>query len=122
MLKAACDVAIASGNTTTGTSIAPLIVLCPDAQEEAKSQNRFTQAIVGANEGATKGITELFSSDITDKVLQSADGTNYRGIDDYFLDKLLAAAFSSSNRPATTDVLDQLMKVIVFAFNFCKKM
>ena len=40
---------------------------------------------MGTKEGATEGITKLVGSDITDTVLQAADGTDYKGIDEYFL-------------------------------------
>ena len=52
---------------------------------------------MGVKEGATKAITELIGSDITDTVLRAADETDYKGIDKYSLAKLITAAISRSN-------------------------
>ena len=61
---------------------------------------------MGAKEGATKAITELIGSDITDTVLRAADETDYKGINKYSLVELVASSISRADRPATTDVLD----------------
>ena len=66
---------------------------------------------MGAKEGVTEGLTALVGSDITDTVLRSADGKGYKGIDEY----------SGAGRPATTNVLYQLVEVITYVFDFRKK-
>ena len=118
VLREARDEA-AAARTTPPTE--PLITLRSDAQDEADLQNRFTQAIMGAKEGATEAITAIVGSAITDNVLRSADGTDFKGIDDYSLAELITAAISGADRPKTTDVLDQLLEVLSFAFNFQRK-
>ena len=49
--------------------VKPEITSRGDTQEEADCQNMFTQAVLGAKEGVTKGITDLVGSDITYAVL-----------------------------------------------------
>ena len=109
----------ADAKATTPAAV-PLITLRSDAQDEADLENRFTQAIMGAKEGATEAITDLVGSDITDTVLRAADGTDYKSIDEYSLAELITAAISGADRPATTDVLDQLLEVLRFVFDFKK--
>ena len=111
VLQAARNVATAAA-TISATLL--LIVLRPNAKH-------FTQAIMGAKEGVTEGILALVGSDITNTVLRSADDNDYKRIDEYSLAKLLAAAISGTDCPATTNVLDQLLKVITYVFDFCKK-
>ena len=60
-------------------------------------------------------------SDITDMVIRSADGTNFKGIDDYSLSELLAAALAGADRPGYANILDQLVESITFPFDFRKK-
>ena len=54
---------------TENPKVEPEITSQGDAQEEADCQNMFTQAVLGAKEGVTKGITDLVGSDITYAVL-----------------------------------------------------
>ena len=59
--------------------------------------------------------------DITDSVLCMTNCNDYKGINDYNLHKVVTATITRTNRPATTDVLEQLTKVTSFQFNFQKK-
>ena len=43
----------------------------------------FTQAVLGEKGGITEGITNIFSSNITDTILRTSDGTDFKGIDGY---------------------------------------
>jgi hypothetical protein len=66
-------------------------------------------------------VTKLVGSNITNAVLQTADGSNYKSIDNYMLFAVMAAAINGANRPSTTNVLEQLLEVINHTFNFQKK-
>ena len=79
------------------------------------------QAVIGAKEGATEAITEKVGSDITDAVLRTADGTDYRSINDYELHDIVNAAIQGADRPNTSDVLEQLASILSFRFDFQKK-
>ena len=83
VLKAARDVATAAGKQADGTPTAPLIVTRTNAESVPDAQNLLTQAIIGAKEGITEGITALVGLDITDAVLRSDYGTNFKGINNY---------------------------------------
>ena len=66
-------------------------------------------------------ITAKVGNDITDTVLKMAGGSDYRGVDEYQLEDLLNAVMQGTNRPSTTDILDQFVALITFSFNFQKK-
>ena len=99
----------------------PIIMSCFDAQDKADHINMVNQVVVGAKEGAMEAITNKVGSDITDAVLRTADGTDYRSIDDYKLHDLVNAAIQGADRPNTSDVLEQLASILSFQFNFQKK-
>jgi hypothetical protein len=67
-----------------------------------------------------EALTTFVSTDITDSVLQRADG-DYKGLNEYTLQELLQAAIDSADRPPATDVLTQLLEAINFVFDFRKK-
>ena len=107
--------------STANVPVAPTISTRPDAQEEADRENLLNQAIIGAKEGATEGITEMVGSEITDAVLRTIDGNDFKSVDEYHLHELIEAAFSGADRPATVDVLELACEIMGFHFNFQKK-
>ncbi len=83
--------------------------------------NVINQSVIGAKEGVVKAVTKLIGSNITDAVLQTANGSDHKSIDDYTLFAVMAAAIDGADRPSTTDVLEQLLEVINHTFDFQKK-
>ncbi len=83
--------------------------------------NVINQLVIGAKEGVVKAVTKLVGSDITDAILQTADGSNHKSINDYTLFAVIAAAIDGADRPSTTDVLEQLLEVINHTFDLQKK-
>jgi hypothetical protein len=67
------------------------------------------------------GITALVGSNITDAILRSADGTDFKGIDKYALADLFKVALEGADRPGASEILDQLVDSITFQFDFRKK-
>ena len=100
---------------------APLVTDRTEAQDQADRLNLQNQAVIGAKEGATTAIVEQFGRDVTDSVLRTADGIDYKGIDEYHLYDLVQAAIQGADRPATGDILGQLIEVISTKFDFRKK-
>ncbi len=120
VLKAAKTRADAASKAAS-TTIAPTITSRSEAQVEADHLNLITQSVIGAKEGVVEAVTKLVGSNITDAVLQTADGSNHKSIDDYTLIAVIAAAIDGANRPSTIDVLEQLLEVINHTFDFQKK-
>jgi hypothetical protein len=118
VLKAAktkADVALKAAPST----IAPTITSRSEAQEEAN--HVINQLVIGMKEGVVEAVTKLVGSNITDAVLQTADGSNHKSIDDYTLFAVMAAAIDGTGQPSTTDVLEQLLEAINHTFDFQKK-
>jgi hypothetical protein len=120
VLKAAKNKADAASKAAS-TTIAPIITLHLEAQEEADHLNVINQSVIGAKEGIVEAVTKLVGSDITDAVLRTANGSNHKSINDYTLFAVMAAAIDGADQPFTTNVLEQLLEVINHTFDFQKK-
>jgi hypothetical protein len=120
VLDDAKHIAIAA-STTSGTTIPPAIDMRSDAQDEADRLNLINQAVIGAKEGTDEAITKKVGTDVTDAILKTADGSNFKSIDDWQLEDVLAAIIQGADRSNTADVLNQLLAIIQFVFDFCKK-
>jgi len=69
--------AITAANSTATVSVTPTITSRANAQDEADRINQINQAVIGVKEGVTKAFTKTVGSNITNKVLRTADGTDY---------------------------------------------
>ncbi len=105
---------------STGKILTPKFTLCADAQDKANQRNIINQALIGAKEGILEALTTFVGTEITDTVLRRANG-DYKDLDEYTLQELLQAAINGANRPPATDVLTQLLDVINYIFDFCRK-
>ena len=83
--------------------------------------NVINQSVIGAKEGVVEAVSKLVGSDITDAILRTADGSDFKSIDDYTLYEVLKVAIDGADRPTTNDVLEQLLEVINHPFDFRKK-
>jgi hypothetical protein len=120
VLKAA-KTKVDAASKAASTTIAPTITSRLEAHEEANCLNVINQLVIGAKEGIVEAVTKLVGSNITDAVLQTANGSNHKSIDDYTLFVVMAAAIDGANQPSTTNVLEQLLEVINHTFDFQKK-
>ncbi len=91
--KARANAALKASSTT----ITPTITSRSEAQEEADRLNMINQSVIGAKEGVVEAVTKLVGSNITDAVLQTADGSNHKSIDNYTLFAVMAAAIDGAN-------------------------
>ncbi len=83
--------------------------------------NVINQLVIGAKEGIVEALTKLVGSDITDAILQTADSSDHKSIDDFTLFDVIKVAINGADRPSTSDVLEQVLEVINHTFDFCKK-
>jgi hypothetical protein len=108
-------------STTTGKTILPTFTTRTEAQEEADQLNVINQSVIGAKEGVVEAVSKLVGSDITNAILRTADGSDFKSIDDYTLYEVMKVAIDGADRPTTNDVLEQLLEVINHPFDFRKK-
>ena len=100
----------------------PAITNRTDAQDEADRRNMNNQAVIGAKEGVIKAITAHVGSDITDPILRKADGSNVlKNIDDVAIWDIFQAVIAAADRPATKTVLEKVIALVGFRFNFQRK-
>ncbi len=107
--------------TKTGKTVLPTFTTRMEVQEEANQLNNINQSVIGAKEGVVKAVLKLVGSNITDAILQTADGSNHKSINDFMLYNVMKVAIDGADQPSMNDVLEQLLKVINHTFNFRKK-
>ena len=110
-------------STTTVKTILPTITAQTEAQEEAYRLNVTNQSVIGTKGGVVEAVTKLVGSNITDVILQTADGSDFKSIDDFTLYEVMKVAIDGdgADQPTMNDVLEQLIKVINHPFDFRKK-
>jgi hypothetical protein len=113
-------VAAAKESKVTGTTVTPAFTLRSEAQEEADRRNVAAQAMIGAKEGIVEALTTLVGTNITDSVLRTSDG-DFKSVDKYTVHEVMQAAYESADHPPMTDILEQLIEVLHYTFDFRKK-
>ncbi len=83
--------------------------------------NVINQLVISAKEGIVEALTKLVGSNITNAILQTADGSDHKSIDNFTLFNVMKVAIEGADWPSMNDVLEQVLKVINHTFNFCKK-
>ncbi len=105
-------------SASAGSTIAPEITTNSDAQDEADRQNTFRLAAVGAKEGIAEGITALVGKDITNPILRTADGSDFRSVDGYQLHQLITAISEGAERPEAANIRKQFVNVAGTVFDW----
>jgi len=77
-----------------------------EAQEEADRLNVINQSVIGAKAGVVEAVSKLVGSDITNAILQTADGSDFKSIDGFTLYEVMKVAIGGADRPTTNDVLE----------------
>ena len=104
-----------------GKTVAPEITEFAVAQDIADRCNTNVQSTIGAKEGATEALVAKVGTHITDPVLRSVDGNYYKGVDEYELADVVEAARAGADHPSITAILDLLLAVLRYRFNFQRK-
>ena len=60
--------------------------------------NIINQSVIGAKEGVVEAITKLVSSDITNAILCTADGSNHKSVDNFMLFDIMQVAIDEADR------------------------
>ena len=59
--------------------------------------NVINQSVIGAKEGVVEAVSKLVGSDITDAILRTADGSDFKSIDDYTLYEVMKVAINGAD-------------------------
>ena len=85
-------------------TVAPEITTNSDAQDKADRQNTFRLAAISVKEGIAEGITKLVGKDITDPILRTLDGSDFKSVDDFQLHQLITAIGKGAECPEATNI------------------
>jgi hypothetical protein len=87
-------------STTTGKTVLPTFTTQTEAQEEADRLNVINQSVIGAKEGVVEVVSKMVSSNITVAILQTANDSNHKSIDNFTLYKVMKVAIDRADRPS----------------------
>lgn len=118
VLKTYKAMAIADPDNASNT---PEITTRADAQDEAERLNTRVQFITGVKEAFAKVATAKFGKHITDPVLRSADGSDFKSINEWTCEDLLEAIRQGADRPTNDESHARALKIFNFSFNFQSK-
>ena len=105
--------------SSTPTIVVPAAITTrPDAIDAADRANNLTQSVIGVKEGATEAVTAKVGARVTDTVLRTSDGTDYKSVDQYELFQLINAVMQAADRPRVREVRQQMVDTVATKFNF----
>ena len=59
--------------------------------------NVINQSVIGAKEGVVEAVLKLVGTNITDAILQTADGSNHKSIDDFTLYEVMKVVIDGAD-------------------------
>ena len=83
--------------------------------------NVINQSVIGAKEDIVEAVSKLVGSNITDAILQTANGSDHKSIDDFTLYEVMKVAINGADWPSTNDVLEQLLELINHTIDFARR-
>ena len=98
------SIAEAQVSTLTGNIVAPKITTKTKAQDEAYRQNTARLAAIGVKEAIVDAITSIVGDQITNPILRTTDGSDFRTVNKYYLHQLLSAVKGGAEQPSTTAI------------------
>ena len=105
-------------SSSSGMTVQPEIATNSDTQEEADRQNTYRLAAIGVKEGVAVGITNIVGKDITNPILQTADGISFKAVDEYQLHQLITAITEGADRPEATTIRQQFVSIAGMVFDW----
>jgi len=106
---------LSSSNETT---VQPEIATNSNAQEEVDRQNIYQLAAISVEEGVAAGITNIVGKDITNPILQTADGISFKAVDGYQLHQLITAITEGADRLEATTIRQQFVNIAGMVFDW----
>ena len=70
---------------------------------------------------SVEAITKLVGSDITNAILRTANGSDHKSANNFTIFDIMQVAIDRADCLSTNDVLEHLLEVINYTFNFRKK-
>ena len=105
---------IAEAQTASSTIniVAPGIKTNIDAQDKADRQNTARLAAIGVKDAIAAAITSIVGAQITNPILRTTDGSDFRSVDEYELHQLLSDVKGGAERLSGTSIRQLMFDVM----------
>ena len=104
--------------SSTINIVTPKITTKSDAQDEAYRQNTARLAAIGLKEAIASAITLTVSAQITNPILHTTYGSDFRTVDEYALHQLLSAVNGGAEQPYATAIRQMMVNVMATTFDW----
>ena len=111
------SIAEAQSASLTINIVAPEIATNADEQDKADKQNTARLAVIGVKEAIAAAITAIVGAQITNLILRTTDGSNFRTVDEYYLHQLLSAVKGGAERPSAAAIQHMMVDVMATTFD-----
>ena len=108
----------AQAESSTINIAAPEITTNADAQDEADRQNTARLAEIGVKEAIAAAIASMVGAQITNPILCTTDGLNFRTVNEYELHQLLNAVKGGAERPSATAIRQMMVDFMATTFDW----
>ena len=108
----------AQASSSTINIVAPEITTNADAQDKADRQNTARLAAIGVKEAIASVITSIVRAQITNPILHTTYGSDFRTVNEYELHQLLGAVKGGSERPSATEIIQMMVDVMATTFDW----
>ena len=112
------SIAEAQAASSTINNVAPKIATNADAKDEADRQNTARIAAIGVKEAIPAAITLIVGAQITNPILRTTDGSDFRSVDEYELHQLLSDVKGGAERLSATSIRQMMVVVMATTFNW----
>ena len=89
-----------------------------DVQGEAKRQNAFRLACIGAKESIAKEMTDRAGGSIINPLLRHPDGVRMKKVNEHHLHELVKAVMEEASRPGPIKIRQQIATIMDFTFDW----
>ena len=111
-------IAEAAAASSATNIVAPKITTNADAQDEADQQNTARLARISVKKEIASEITVLIGAQITNPILCTTDGSDFRTVDEYALHQLLSAITGGAKRPSKTAIKQMMVDLMTMTFDW----
>ena len=112
------SIAEAAAEISTTNIVAPEITTNTYNQDEEDWQNTARIAAIGVKEEIAAEITVIVSAEITNQIVCTTDGSDFRTVDKYALHQLLSAITCGAERPSATAISQMMAEVMAQNFDW----
>ena len=111
----------AAAASTEDNPVKPEIIDGEEAQLEADRQNAYHLATIRTKEGFAAGISKLIVTAITNPILRTTDGSDFKTAEDYQIYELIKSITDGAGRPKETTIRRLYISIAGTHFDFHKR-